>query len=149
MQFTHQFEVDAPIEAVWDFLCDVPNMAPCIPGASNVREAGPDTYNADVAAKIGPITARFTCRVTIVNLNPDERTGVVELSGKDARLGGGVKATMQMALNSTMPTEVVITSDVDVLGKIAQYGHGMISRRADAMVQEFASCVQARLTSGA
>lgn len=145
MQFTHQFSVDAPIEAVWAFLCNVPAMAPCIPGASNVRETGPGAYDADVSAKIGPVSARFACQVTIVNLNDAEYRGVVELSGKDAKLGGGVKATMQMALNSTLPTEVVITSDVDVLGKIGQYGHGMISRRADAMLDDFAECVRAKM----
>lgn len=149
MQFTHQFSVNAEAAAVWDFLCDVPRMATCIPGASNVREAGPGAYDADVAAKIGPVTARFACRVTVIDLNDDERTGVVELSGKDTKLGGGVKASMQMRLESTMPTDVIITSDVDVLGKIGQYGHGMISRRADAMLDDFAACVQAKLETGA
>ena len=149
MQFTHQFSVDAPAEVVWNFLCDVPQMAACIPGAGTVREAGPDAYDADVSAKIGPVTARFACRVTIVDLNDTERTGVVELNGKDARLGGGVKAAMQMRLESSMPTQVIITSDVDVLGKIGQYGHGMLSRRADAMLDDFASCVQAKLEPGA
>jgi carbon monoxide dehydrogenase subunit G len=148
MQFTHQFSVDAPAEAVWGFLCDVPQMAPCIPGASNVREASLNAFDADVTAKIGPVTARFACRVTIVNLNDDERTGVVELSGKDSKLGGSVRATMQMRLESSNPTDVIITSDVDVLGKIGQYGHGMISRRADAMLEDFARCVQAELGAG-
>lgn len=149
MQFTHQFSVNAPAEVVWDFLCDVPRMAPCIPGASNVREAAPNAYDADVSAKIGPVTARFACRVTIINLNDAERTGVVELTGKDNRLGGGVKASMQMRLESTTPTDVIITSDVDVLGKIGQYGHGMLARRADAMLEDFASCVRAKLETGA
>lgn len=149
MQFTHQFSVNAPAEVVWDFLCDVPRMAACIPGASNVREAAPNAYDADVSAKIGPVTARFACRVTIINLNDAERTGVVELNGKDTKLGGGVKASMQMRLESSMPTDVIITSDVDVLGKIGQYGHGMLSRRADAMLDDFATCVKAKLETGA
>jgi carbon monoxide dehydrogenase subunit G len=149
MQFTHQFSVNAAAEVVWDFLCDVPQMAACIPGASNVHEAGPNTYDADISAKIGPVTARFACRVTIINLNDVERTGVVELTGKDNKLGGGVKASMQMRLQSTMPTDVIITSDVDVLGKIGQYGHGMLSRRADAMLDDFATCVKAKLETGA
>lgn len=149
MQFTHQFPVNAEAGAVWDFLCDVPQMASCIPGASNVREAAPNAYDADVTAKIGPVTARFACRVTIVDLNDAERTGVVELNGKDTKLGGGVKASMQMRLESSMPTDVIITSDVDVLGKIGQYGHGMLSRRADAMLDDFASSVQAKLETDA
>ena len=149
MQFTHQFSVNAEAEAVWDFLCDVPQMAACVPGASKVREVAPNAYDADVTARIGPVSARFSCRVTIVDLNQAERTGVVELAGKDAKLGGGVKAAMQMRLESTMPTTVIITSDVDVLGKIGQYGHGMISRRADAMLDDFASCVKSKLETGA
>ena len=149
MQFTHQFSVNAESGTVWDFLCDVPQMAACIPGTSNVREAAPSAYDAEVSAKIGPVTARFACRVTIIDLNDEERIGVVELNGKDTKLGGGVKASMQMRLESTMPTDVIITSDVDVLGKIGQYGHGMISRRADAMLDDFASCVQAKLETGA
>ncbi|MFN8675319.1 MAG: SRPBCC family protein [Thermomicrobiales bacterium] len=149
MQFTHQFSVDAPAEVVWNFLCDVPQMAVCIPGASNVRETAPNAYDADVSAKIGPVTARFACRVTILNLDDAERSGVVELNGKDNRLGGGVKAAMQMRLESSMPTQVIITSDVDVLGKIGQYGHGMLARRADAMLDDFASCVRTKLETGA
>ncbi len=149
MQFTHQFSVNAEAGAVWDFLCDVPQMAACIPGAINVREVASNAYDADVTAKIGPVTARFACRVTIVDLNDAERTGVVELTGKDTRLGGGVNASMQTRLEGTMPTDVIITSDVDVLGKIGQYGHGMISRRADAMLDDFASCVKAKLETGA
>lgn len=149
MQFTHQFSVNAEAAAVWDFLCDVPRMAACIPGAGNVRDAGSNAYDADVTARIGPVTARFACRVSIIDLNDAERTGVVELNGKDTKLGGGVKASMQMRLESTMPTDVIITSDVDVLGKIGQYGHGMISRRADAMLDDFASCVKAKLETGA
>lgn len=149
MQFTHQFSVDAPAEVVWNFLCDVPQMAACIPGASNVRETAPNAYDADVSAKIGPVTARFACRVTILNLDDAERSGVVELNGKDNRLGGGVKAAMQMRLESSMPTQVIITSDVDVLGKIGQYGHGMLARRADAMLDDFASCVRTKLETGA
>ena len=150
MRFDQEFTVDAPVGAVWAYLTDVPRMARCIPGASGVTPVDAATYEATVAAKIGPITARFACRVEVLDLDAERHTGAVEISGKDIRLGGGVKARMQMRLEGDGPTRVTIVSDVDVLGKLGQYGHGMIAKRADVMLEAFAACVRGTLAeSGA
>jgi carbon monoxide dehydrogenase subunit G len=147
MRFEHEFSVDAPADRVWSFLMDVPQMAACIPGASGVTQIDDTTYDATVTAKIGPISAKFGCRITILNLDEASRTGSVEVAGKDTKLGGGVKAKMEMSLSgdASGPTTVRIRSDVDIMGKIGQYGHGMISKRADAMLAEFANCTRASL----
>jgi len=42
-------------------------------------------------------------------------------------------------------TTVTVVTDADVLGKIGQYGHGMISKRADSMFADFTSCVKTQL----
>jgi carbon monoxide dehydrogenase subunit G len=125
---------------------DVPSMAACIPGASDVRRIDETTYDATVAARIGPISARFGCRIVVQALDETARAGTVEVSGKDVKLGGGVKARMEMALREADGvTTVAVVSDVDVLGRIGQYGHGMIGKRADAMLADFAACARARL----
>ncbi len=121
-------------------------MAACIPGASDVRQVDGTTYDATVKSKIGPVTARFGCRISVVELDETARTGAVALTGRDTMIGGGVKARMAMAMAEEAGETVVrITSDVEVLGKIGQYGHGMIAKRAAAMLDEFAACVGARL----
>jgi carbon monoxide dehydrogenase subunit G len=150
MRFEHQFEIDAPVERVWAFLMDVPRMAACIPGASGVTQVNETTYDATVTAKIGPISARFGCRIAIVDLDEAARRGSVEVAGKDTKLGGGVKAKMAMSLSGGEqgPTMVGIVSEVDIMGKIGQYGHGMIAKRADAMLAEFASCAKERIAAG-
>lgn len=145
MRFDQQFEVDAAPDAVWDFLTDVPRMAGCIPGAGVLQEVDDRSYDTVVTAKIGPISARFACRVAIVDLDREKRTGIVEVSGKDVKLGGGMKARSQLQLSGTGPTTVNIESDVEVLGKIGQYGHGMVAKRADAMLASFAECFRARI----
>ena len=147
MRFEHEFSVDAPAERVWTFLMDVPQMAACIPGASSVTQIDDTTYDAIVTAKIGPISAKFGCRITILILDEASRTGSVEVAGKDTKLGGGVKAKMEMSLAGCNPTTVTIRSDVDIMGKIGQYGHGMIAKRADAMLADFANCARAQLAA--
>jgi carbon monoxide dehydrogenase subunit G len=146
VRLEQEFHVDAPVEKVWAFLMDVRTMAQCIPGASDVRQVDPTTYDATVKTKIGPISASFGCRINVLTLDEAARTGTVEVAGRDSKIGGGVKARMTMAMSETDgATTVTIVSDVDVLGKIGQYGHGMISKRADAMLAEFVSCAKARL----
>jgi uncharacterized protein len=145
MRFEHEFSIDAPADRVWAFLMDVPQMAACIPGASGVTQIDETTYDATVTAKIGPISAKFGCRITVLNLDETSRTGSVEVAGKDTKLGGGVKAKMEMSLAGDNPTTVTIRSDVDIMGKIGQYGHGMIAKRADAMLADFASCAREKL----
>jgi carbon monoxide dehydrogenase subunit G len=148
MRFEQQFAVDAPPEAVWEFLTDVPRMVGCIPGAGALQEIDSQTYDTVVTARIGPITARFACRVAIVELDREKQTGIVEVSGKDVKLGGGMKARSQLQLSGSGPTTVSIGSEVEVLGKIGQYGHGMVAKRADAMLESFADCFRARIAEG-
>jgi carbon monoxide dehydrogenase subunit G len=147
MRFEHEFVVDAPRERVWTFLLDVPQMATCIPGTSNVTAVNDTTYDATVATKIGPITAKFSCRVTIFQLDDAAQVGAVEVAGKDTKLGGAVKAKMEMSLtgDASGPTTVRIVSEVDIMGKIGQYGHGIVAKRADAMLADFATCTRGKL----
>jgi uncharacterized protein len=146
MKLEHSFAVNAPADRVWDFLMDIPAMAGCIPGASDVAQVSDDTYDATVTARIGPISARFGCRISVTNLDPTAHTGTVDVSGRDSKLGGSVKAHMQMSMTETDgSTSVHIVSDVDVMGRIGQYGHGMLTKRADAMLTEFADCARSRL----
>lgn len=146
MKFEHSFTVQATPAETWDFLMNIPEMAGCIPGASDIAQIDDTTYDANVKAKIGPIGAKFACRVAIVELDPEARTGLVELTGKDSKLGSSIKAKMNMSMTEASDgTTVSVVTDADVLGKIGQYGHGMISKRADSMFEDFTSCVKAQL----
>ena len=74
---------------------------------------------------------------------------MVELSGKDSKLGSAVKARMNMSMTEAEgKTTVSIVTDADVMGKIGQYGHGMISKRADSMFADFTNCVKSQLEGG-
>lgn len=146
MKLEHTFTVDAPISSVWNFLMDVPRMANCIPGASDVTRIDDSTWDAMVSAKIGPISARFGCRIGIIAVDEEAHRGTVEVSGKDLKLGGSVKGTMLMTLEEEAGgTRIDISSDIDVMGRIGQYGHGMLSKRADGMLADFADCARSHI----
>lgn len=149
MKLSHSFTVDATVADTWDFLMNISEMALCIPGASDISQVDDTTYDAQVNAKIGPIGAKFVCRVAIVALDLESHSGIVELSGRDSKLGSSVKAKMNMAMQEENGTTTVsVVTDADIMGKIGQYGHGMIGKRADSMFADFTSCVQAQLESG-
>jgi carbon monoxide dehydrogenase subunit G len=146
MKFEHSFTVNATPTETWDFLMNIPKMAGCIPGASDISQIDENTYDANVKAKIGPIGAKFACRVAIVELDAEARHGMVELTGKDSKLGSSVKAKMNMTMTQVDGgTTVTVVTGADVLGKIGQYGHGMISKRADSMFADFTNCVKTQL----
>lgn len=146
MRIEQAFEVAAPVDRVWAFLMDVPALARCIPGASDVEQVDDTTFNATVKTRIGPVTASFGCKIVVLELDDAARTGAVEVSGRDSRIGGAVKAKMAMAVAPEGErTSVRIASDVDILGKIGQYGHGIITKRANAMFEEFAACARTQL----
>jgi len=147
MRIDQELVVPAPSDRVWSFLMDVPAMARCIPGASGVEQVDDTTFNATVKTKIGPISASFGCKIVVLELDEGARAGTVEVSGRDTRIGGAVRARMTMTMTEDDGTTTVrIASDVEVLGKIGQYGHGMIAKRANAMLDEFAACARDRLT---
>src|SRR3954451_156969 len=98
MRLDQEFTVATPADRVWTFLMDVPRMATCIPGASDVRQIDDRSYDATVKTKIGPITASFGCKIAILELDETARTGVVEVNAKDTKIGGGAKARLNMAL---------------------------------------------------
>lgn len=149
MRLEQELRLAAPADEVWAYLMDVPRMAQCIPGVSRIVVVDDTTYTATVGARIGPIAANFDCTIAMLQLDEVARSGTIEVSGQDRKIGGGVKSRMTMTLQGNGGQTVVrIVSDVDVLGKIGHYGHGIFEKRANAMLTEFAACARSVLEAG-
>lgn len=146
LRIEQELTVNAPAERVWAFLSDIPTVAQCIPGAEHVEQIDERHVNARIKAKVGPISVTFDCQVVIQRFDGDTMTATAEVTGRDARLGASMRATMEMVLvpNGDSTTLHLVT-EANLAGKIAQYGHGIIRQRANAMLEEFGRCVQSRL----
>jgi carbon monoxide dehydrogenase subunit G len=146
MRIEQQLVFSAPAEQVWGLLADMHGMAECIPGAENVQELDPEHFALRVKVKVGPISVAFDCQVTILRLDAASRSGSFEITGRDSRVGAGLRAVSVFTLaEDGQVTTVALNTDTDISGKIAQYGHGIIRQRADVILQTFAECVRGRL----
>lgn len=145
-------------EKVWEFLNDVDRVAACMPGVESMEHLGDDNYRVQLGVQVGPIKANFAGRVTIYEKKPMEYM-LVRLDWKDretaskARAEGVIELSPSlMALGPEAATgelpeavTVVVKGDVDVMGALGKYGHGIADRKAAEIAQAFADCARAEL----
>jgi carbon monoxide dehydrogenase subunit G len=132
------FEVPAPVEKVWDYLLDVPRMAPNLPGTELTEVIDEDNYKGRVTIRMGPVSMRFAGDVEIVERDEANRRAVINAAGADER-GRGQAA---MVLTATLvkagsATLVHIAQDLQISGAAAQYGRGMVADVTNVLVQQF------------
>jgi carbon monoxide dehydrogenase subunit G len=133
------FEVPAPVDRVWDYLLDVPRMAPNLPGADLTEVLDEDHYKGLVAIKMGPVSMRFTGDVEIVERDEANRRAVINAAGADERGRGRASMVVTAILEPTgSGTTVAIAQDLQVSGAAAQYGRGMITDVTNVLVRQFA-----------
>jgi hypothetical protein len=145
------FIVQAPADAVWDFLTDPRRVAACLPGAAITEQVDESTYAGTITVKAGPVTASYKGKLHFDRL--DREAGEAELSGsgQETRGKGGADMRMKSRVVARGPaeTEVVVTSDVNVVGVLAQFGRGMIQDVSDQLFGRFTDCMRGELEGAA
>jgi carbon monoxide dehydrogenase subunit G len=146
MRVEREIRVAAPPDHVWSFLWDVPRLAACVPGASDVRtvEAG-KRYAAVVAEKVGPFKVRVPLDIEVLEVQPPERLRA-RAGGRDTAVDGLVKIELDVTLAPEAGgTALRLAADVAVLGKLGTLGHSVIARKSGEIVDRFAGALRARL----
>jgi uncharacterized protein len=132
------FEVPAPVERVWDYLLDVPRMAPNLPGTELTEVVDEDNYKGRVTIKMGPVSMRFAGDVEIVERDAAGRRAVINAAGADERGRGRAAMVLTATLRQASDgTNVQIVQDLQVSGAAAQYGRGMITDVTNVLVAQF------------
>jgi uncharacterized protein len=148
MELQQTFTVPVPVERAWDALLDPQRIAPCMPGASLESVEG-DAFTGNVKIKLGPINLSYRGQARYVTKNADTRTIVIEGTGKDAKGSGAASATVTAVLTGDGDsTTVATTTDLDVTGRPAQFGRGVMNDVANKLVGQFAANLAALLTGG-
>jgi uncharacterized protein len=148
MKLHQEFTIAHPLDEVWRFFRDVPRVAGCLPGAEYVGSKGDGRHLGKVSAKVGPFQASFEGEAAV---NYDEKKKSVALEGKGVDRKGASRGRMSMnclLLPSGDLTGVVVDSDIQLSGTIAQFGRtGLISEVANALVANFVRNAEAELGS--
>jgi uncharacterized protein len=151
MKLEQSFEVDAPVERVWDALIDVERVAPCLPGAEVTGQNDDGTWTGNFTMKIGPTTASYRGTLHMDSLDADARTATMHANGTDKRGQGGAKAAISSTLTETDSggTHVNVVTDYHITGKLARFGRGgMIEDISARLLREFGQRLQDSLSDG-
>lgn len=147
MKIANQFTVSAPIEQAWDVLCDLEKVIPLMPGAQLTGHEG-DDYLGKVKVKVGPVTSEFNGKVHFVEQNRDQHRAVFDARGKEARGTGNAAATVTAQLQEAGErTNVTVDTDLKIVGKLAQFGSGMLQQVSEKLLGQFVESLEAELTA--
>jgi carbon monoxide dehydrogenase subunit G len=143
-----RFEVRAPVERVWKYLIDPARVVECLPGAELVEMTDAQNFVGAIKVKVGPLAMSYKGKAKFTEVN--EETHQVRMVG-DGREVGGSGSTKVTMLSTVAPlangggSEVVVNAEVELVGKIVQFGRGMIEEVSRQMFRQFSTCVRAKL----
>ncbi|WP_377640540.1 SRPBCC family protein [Oryzobacter terrae] len=145
MELAHSFTVPADVDTTWATFMDLDLVGSCFPGAT-VTEASADGFAGTVKVKLGPIALQYAGTGTFVERDDAAHRAVIEAKGKDKRGNGTAGATVSIQLApSGTGTAVDVTTDLQVTGKPAQFGRGVMQDVSDKLLQQFVGCIEGKL----
>lgn len=141
-QIEEKFQVNAPIERVWNFLVDPRQVVQCLPGVKLTEIKDDRTFMGAMTVKIGPVSMSFTGQVQITE--QDDAQHRVRMAGEGKEGGGFMKGSMSSQLVSlpNAATEVSVRTDVEIAGRALQFGKGLIQPIMKQQFQKFAESVK-------
>lgn len=150
MKLEQTFNVDAPIEKVWEALIDVERVAPCLPGAEITESDDSGTYKGNFTVKLGPTTAAYRGELHMESVDEASRTVTMKASGQDKRGQGGAKATIVSVMREEGgATAVDTTTDFTITGRLARFGRGgMIKDISNTLLKDFSACLTENIEGG-
>jgi carbon monoxide dehydrogenase subunit G len=138
MELKHSFTVPVSLDQAWDVLLDVERVATCMPGASLDSVDG-DDIAGKIKVKVGPITQIYAGKAHFTERDREAHVVTLEASGKETRGSGTASATVRSELvPDGDQTEVTVVTNLNVTGKAAQFGRGVLAEVSGKLVGIFA-----------
>ena len=138
MLIKNDFEVAAPVDKVWQFFEDIPQVAACLPGTELTDDLGGDKYKGRVAVRMGPVRLQFAGEADITERNEAAKRVVVNAAGAEEKGRGQASMVVTAVLaQAGRGTNVSVTQDLQLSGAAAQYGRGMISDVSAVLMRDF------------
>jgi carbon monoxide dehydrogenase subunit G len=138
MELTHSFTVPVPVDRAWDVLLDVERVAPCMPGTTLDSVDG-DDMTGKIKVKVGPISMTYAGKASITERDREAGVVLLEASGKETKGAGTASATVRSELSGDGDqTHVTVITNLNVTGKPAQFGRGVMNEVSGKLIGLFA-----------
>lgn len=148
MQIDNQFTIPQAPDDVFALLLDVERVAPCLPGAQLLDKEG-DVYTGSIRVKVGPLVAAYEGTATISEVDESGRRAVLNAAGSEVGGQGGADARVQLEVHEVDgSSDVRIHTDLEIRGRAAQFGRGVMGDVASRIVEQFATNLEAALRTG-
>lgn len=146
MKLEGEFEVATSASKLWDFLWDLESLGTCLPGCEGVVRIDERTLTGVIGVRVGPIQAKFQSKAIIIESEPPARV-VLKAEGEDKLTASRIRATIEMWLR---PLDEDVTragyrADIAIIGKLGQFGDGVIRETAGVLLEQFASNIRDRM----
>lgn len=148
MQLENSFTVPVPIDEAWRVLLDIERIAPCMPGAALDSVDG-DDFTGRVKVKLGPINLTYQGKASFIEKDEAAHKAVIDARGKDQRGNGTAAAvvTARLAAEGAI-TRVDVLTDLNITGRPAQFGRGVMTDVGNKLLGQFADKLAAQLGEG-
>ncbi|SDF47981.1 Carbon monoxide dehydrogenase subunit G [Blastococcus fimeti] len=148
MQLENSFTVPVPVDEAWRVLLDIERIAPCMPGAVLDSVTG-DDFTGRVKVKLGVITMTYQGKASFVEKDEAAHKAVIDARGKDQRGNGTAAALVTATLAAEGDsTRVDVVTDLNITGRPAQFGRGVMTDVGNKLLGQFADKLAAQLGEG-
>src|ERR1700757_4402773 len=146
MRIANEFTISVPVDDAWDVLTDLAQVVPLMPGAQLIGREG-DDYLGKVKVKVGPVTSEFTGKAPFVELDREHHRAVIDARGREARGTGNAAAVVTAQVHPDgNRSRVTVDTDLKIVGKLAQFGSGMLQQVSQKLLGQFVESLEAKLS---
>jgi carbon monoxide dehydrogenase subunit G len=146
VQIENSFTVGAPPDRVFAFLLDVNRVVACVPGAELSEVVDSDTFKGKVRIKVGPVTVSYNGTAHMTSRDEAARAATLEAEGRETTGSGSARATTTMTVTPEGDrASVRFVTDFTVVGRVAQFGRGIMEDVSRKLVGQMADCIRTKL----
>jgi len=140
MKFENSCVIQMPSEKLWDYVTVIPNVATCLPGVESVNPLEDGKFTGVLALKVGVVKLRLTGKITIEMMDRERRLAAMIVQAADERISGLIqgKLTLNLEELAAEQTKLTVGTDLNLFGKIGEFGQPIIKKKADQIMAEFA-----------
>lgn len=143
--------VKAPDDLVWNWLLNAENTIGCLPGAKLEEVIDPRHFTARMKVKVGTVSLTYKGDIRLTEVDEDQRK--VFISGKWKEVGGSGSATMELTgkviKRDDGDTDVEFVGMADPVGRIVQFGKGMMQGVGAQLFTRFSKKASSRMEKAA